>query len=223
MSDDAVRPLRIAIADDHPIFRHGLRKLLEVEPGFVVVGEARSGDEAVALVRSSTPDVLLLDLAMPRATGLDVLRELSGAADTVKIVLLTAAITKAEINAALQLGAAGVLLKDSASEMLYKCIRSVAAGQHWIPRDSVTDLVEVLRQTRRGAVEPPSPRGRVTARELEVIRAVVAGATNKEIAAQFGLSEQTVKNHLSSVFDKLGVSTRLELALYAVNHKLLEE
>jgi two-component system nitrate/nitrite response regulator NarL len=219
--DSSARPIRIAIADDHTIFRDGLRKLLEAESDFTVVGEASDGEEAVALVQRTPPDILLLDMTMPRLSGLDVLRRLSAADRPVRTILLTAGVSKAETVTALQLGAAGVLMKDSATQLLYKCIRSVMAGQHWIGRDSVSDLVQTLRQLARAGEAPP--KAGVTPREREIIREVVEGATNKDIAARFKLSEQTVKNHLSNIFDKLGVSSRLELALYAVNHRLLDD
>lgn len=215
-------PIRIAIADDHPIFREGLRRLLEAEADFVVAGEAGDGDEAVAVVRRTRPDILLLDLAMPRMTGLGTLRELAASTYPTRTILLTASITNEEIVHALQLGAAGVLLKHSATQLLYKCIRSVMAGQYWVGRDSVANLVTTLREAVRSAEAPPPPRAGLTRRERDIIREVTEGSTNRDVAARFGISEQTVKNHLSNIFDKLGVSTRLELALYAVNHRLLD-
>ena len=213
--------IRVAIADDHPIFREGLRRLLESEADFSVAGEAGDGEEAIALVGRTQPDVLLLDVAMPRLTGMETLRQLADTPHRVRTILLTASITKEEIVMALQLGAAGVLLKDAATQLLYKCIRSVMAGQYWVGRDSVADLVSTLREAGRASDHPP-PRAGLTRRELDIIREVTEGATNRDIAARFGISEQTVKNHLSNIFDKLGVSTRLELALYAVNHRLLD-
>src|SRR6185503_12259795 len=159
--------IRIILADDHPLFRKGLKSLLNAEPGFTVVGEAENGDEAVYMSRSMQPDILLLDLAMPGASGLDALGELATAPGSVKTIVLTAAIDKPEIVKALQLGAAGVVLKTSAPELLFKSIRGVMAGQHWIGREAVSDLVEALR-TYSEAPPPLRSRFGLTPRELEI-------------------------------------------------------
>lgn len=214
--------IRILIADDHPIFRDGLRRLLEAEPGLRVAGEAADGTEAVKLASQLKPDILLLDLAMPHLPGLETLRELATLSSPVRTILLTAAIEKEQIVEALQLGARGVVLKESATQILLKSIRSVMAGQYWVGRESVSDLVKALRDLMPG----PRAGGReksfgLTPRELEIVSAIVSGYANKEIAQKFSLSEQTVKHHLSNIFDKLGVSNRLELALFAVNHRLV--
>jgi len=221
---EAAPAIRILIADDHCIFRAGLKRLLEGEPGFTVVGEAADGNEAVRLVEQLRPDILLLDLAMPRMPGLEVLREPAVRAARVRTILLTAAIDRTEIVKALQLGASGVVLKESATELLFKSIRSVMAGQHWIGRDSVSDLVAALRSFVEAAPEKPSrERFGLTPRELEITSAVVAGFSNREIARKFVLSEDTVKHHLTNIFDKVGASNRLELALFAVHHRLLDD
>ena len=221
MSDTHAR-IRIVIADDHPLVREGLRTLLERQPGFTVAGEASDGVEAVQMTRDLKPDVLLLDLAMPRMNGLEVLKALADSATDVRTVLLTATIEREETVRALRLGARGVVLKESATQMLYKCIRAVMAGEFWVGHERIADLMQTLRQIERAPDTDRSPASRLTRRERQVIAAIVHGASNKDIANELRLSEQTVKNHLSHVFDKLGVSNRLELALYAVHHRLLD-
>jgi two-component system nitrate/nitrite response regulator NarL len=213
--------IRLIIADDHAIFVKGLRSLLEAEPGFAVVGEACTGDEAVRITQTLRPDILLLDLAMPGLTGMEALGELATAPVPVRTIVLTAAIEKPEIVKALQLGAAGVVLKTSPPEVLFKSIRSVMAGQHWIGREAVSDLVAALRACDQ-TPPPPRPRFGLTPRELEITSAVVSGLSNKEIARKFVLSEDTVKHHLTNIYDKVGASNRLELALFSVHHRLLE-
>jgi two-component system, NarL family, nitrate/nitrite response regulator NarL len=215
-----LQPIRILIADDHPIFRDGLKRLLESEGEFKVVGEACDGAEAVQLARQLLPEVLLLDLAMPRHSGLDALRELVAQARPVRVILLTAAAEKEQIVQALQLGARGVVLKDSATQILLKSIYAVMNGQYWVGRESVSNLVQYLRTLMAPAVGYRQNKYRLTPRELEIVSAVVAGYANKEIAQHFKISEDTVKHHLSNIFDKIGVSTRLELALFAVNQSL---
>lgn len=215
-------PVRIVLADDHAIVRDGLRKLLELQSGLSVVGEASDGQEAVERTRHLKPDVLLLDLAMPRLDGLGVLRELSGTVPGLRIVLLTAAIDRQETVEALRLGARGVVLKESATQLLYKCIRAVMSGVLWVGHDTLDDLLTSLRHPPEKGYRGLSPAATLTPREIQVVAAIVDGATNRDIGHQFGLSEQTVKNHVSHIFDKLGVSNRLELGLYAVHHRLLE-
>ena len=214
--------IRILVADDHPIFRDGLRKLLEAEPDFRVIGEASDGQEAVKLAHELKPDILLLDLAMPRQPGLDALRELTAASTPVRTILLTVAIEKAQLVEALQLGARGVVLKETSTELLLKSIRSVVAGQYWVGREAVTDLVRVLRDLIPAAGEEAKKKAfGLTPRELEVVSAIVLGYTNKDIARKFTISEDTVKHHLTNIFDKVGVSNRLELALFSIEHRLV--
>jgi len=215
--------IRLVIADDHPLVRDGLRRLFELQAGFSVVGEAGDGIEAVERVRQLAPDVLLLDVAMPRMTGLEVLNVLAEEGIGVRVILLTASIESEATVHALRRGARGLLLKGAPTEQLYRCVRAVMKGEFWIGHERVGDLVQTLLRIEREASMDASPASRLTPRERQVIAAIVDGASNKEIGRTFGLSEQTVKNHLSNIFDKLGVSTRLELALYAVHHRLLAD
>jgi two-component system, NarL family, nitrate/nitrite response regulator NarL len=212
---------RIVIADDQAIFRSGLRLLLESDKQLKVVGEAAEPIAAVELVRQHKPDLLMLDLAMRNGGGLAALRELAPepVAGT-RIVILATAIDRADQMIAIQLGAHGILTKDTTPEMLLKCVRCVVGGQYWLGHQTVSDLVDaiVLRPADHRA-----SKAKLTSRELDIVTAIVDGASNREIAEQFKLSPQTVKNHLSSIFDKLGVSNRLELALYAVNHRVLPQ
>jgi two-component system, NarL family, nitrate/nitrite response regulator NarL len=247
--------IRILIADDHPMFRQGLRALLETNEDFEIVGEATNGAEAVAMTQQSLPDVLLLDVSMPGLTGFDVLRQITGI-DSVRTIMLTAAITKSDIVQALQLGARGVVWKDVGAEILCKSIRCVMNEQLWVSRETVSHLVDTLRtmpaQQRsagQAADNPPAkettvapqtgesdpgekadervsftkPGGRkfgLTAREIEIITAIVDGQSNRDIALTYKISEYTVKHHLTRIFDKVGVFSRLELAMFAIHHDL---
>jgi two-component system nitrate/nitrite response regulator NarL len=210
----------IIIADDHAIVREGLQMLLQAEPAFQVIGEAVDGAEAVQLVKTLEPDVLLLDVAMPRLGGLAALRELASASVSVRSIMLAAAITQEDIVLALQLGARGVVLKETASKMLFACIRAVMAGQYWVGRDTVAGLVEALRSLSSSRSKRHQDFG-LTPRQLEVVLHVVGGLSNKEIAQTLSLSEDTIKHHLTNIFDKTGVSNRLEVALFATHHGMV--
>jgi len=235
--------IRILIADDHPMVREGLTALLKVSNHFTIVGEATNGEETLTLTRQTLPDILLLDIAMPGLTGFDVLRRLSNLTHTVRVILLTASIERAQIIEALRLGARGVVSKGSPSEILFKSIECVMDDQVWISRDCVRDLVSVLRATASGQADPDAlqpvqvPAGPVasqsgervtgsigkyglTARELEIVSAIVDGQSNRDIALTYGISEYTVKHHLTRIFDKVGVFSRLELAVFAIHHDL---
>jgi two-component system nitrate/nitrite response regulator NarL len=214
-------PIRILIADDHGIFRDGLRGLLEAEPGLCVVGEAVDGAEAVALVAQLRPDILLLDLAMPRVPGMEALRELAAGKHPVRTILLAASVERPQILEALKLGARGVVLKESATQVLLKSIAAVMAGSYWVGRESVPDLKELVLDSV--APEPPGGRYGLTRREMQMVAAIVEGSSNREIAQKFNVREDTVKHHLTSIFSKLEVATRLELALFAIEHRLVSK
>jgi len=177
----------------------------------------------VRLARQLKPDILLMELRMPRLNGLEALRELSAPSDTspVRVILLTAAAERSQIVAALQLGTRGVVLKDSATQLLFKAIRTVMAGEYWVHREAVSHLPQYLRTLMQSTHdEECQKKFGLTPRELEIISAVVAGYSNREIAGYFNMGEETVKRYLINIYDKIGVSTRLELALFAVNQAL---
>jgi len=216
----ATSPIRILIVDDHPLVREGLRALLTRQPEFRVVGEAGDGEEALRLVTSLQPDVMLLDFSMPKKSGLDVMRELNGALPRVRTILMTAGVEKPDMVRMLQQGVRGMVLKGSPTELLFKCVRKVHRGELWIGRDTMNDLVDLLATSE----DQLTTRGRsdfgLTPREREIVRLVVEGETNKEIAHRLSIGEDTVKHHLTSSFNKTGTSSRLELALFARDHGL---
>ena len=211
--------IRLVIADDHPIFRDGLRKLLSLEDDFEVVGEARDGNDVLEIVKQAEPDVLLLDLRMPGMDGLSVLQTLKSSGCRTRIIILTASEDKNEFVQAMKLGCSGIVLKQTATELLYKSIRKVNAGEIWL--DSHTTAAVMRQFASPGRLSSSDRKGRerspLSQREREIVALVAQGFKNKEIAEKIFISEQTVKNHLHNIFDKLGVSDRLELALYAIH------
>jgi DNA-binding NarL/FixJ family response regulator len=215
------KTITVAIADDHTIFREGLRRLLELEEDISIAAEAGDGAEAVTAVQQVQPAILLLDLAMPKMPGLDALRELTTQQSSTRTIVLTAAIERRQIIEALQIGAYGIVMKDSASLILLQAIRAVNDGLHWVGREAVHDMAAYLREQTPAPSRARSSFG-LTRRETEILETIVGGLSNKEIAHRFSLSEDTVKHHLTSIFDKVGVSSRLELALFAINNRLTD-
>jgi len=215
------RTMRIVVADDHPVVRIGVHNMLTAEDGFEVVGEASDGDEAITQTLELQPDILLLDVAMPRLPGLEAMRAIMNGPSTAKIVLLTSTITTQQVIEALQIGARGIVLKDALASHLQTAIRTVYSGDYWIGGKRVVNLVSALHDLMQKAAVPPRKTYGLTPRELEVVGCIVEGCSNRDIAKQFSLSEETVKRHLSNIFDKTGVSTRLELALFAIAHHLI--
>jgi two-component system nitrate/nitrite response regulator NarL len=197
--------------------------MLTSEPGFEVVGEANDGDEAITQTLELEPDVLLLDLAMPKLPGLEAMRAIMNRSPRVKIVLLTSLISTQQVIEALQIGARGIVLKDSVASDLGESLRAVLSGDYWIGGKRVVNLLSALHDLMQQAAAVPEKKTYgLTPRELEVVTCIVEGCSNKDIAKQFTISEETVKRHLSNIFDKTGVSTRLELALFAISHKLVD-
>jgi DNA-binding NarL/FixJ family response regulator len=194
---------------------------VDVGAGFRVVGEAGTGEETVRIVESVEPDLLLLDLSMPRMSGLDALGELKCRSERMRTILLAATIDKAQLLTAVQLGVRGLILKDSTTEVLFDAIVSVLAGQYFLGRELITDLIETVRPL----IDSSRAQGGklafgLTPREREVLTLVSAGCANKEIARQCAVSEETVKHHLTRIFDKVGASNRTELAMLATRNGL---
>jgi len=220
--------IRIVVADDHPIFRDGLCRLLALEDDFEVVAQAQDGRQVLDVLQQYEPDILLLDLKMPGLDGLGTLQRLQAAKGKTRVIVLTASDDKNEFVQAMKLGTSGIVLKQTATELLIKSIRKVHAGEIWL--DSHTTAA-VIRQFVANEDAAPAPQPSVAAprdrersplsqREREIVALVAQGFKNKEMAEKMFISEQTVKNHLHNIFDKLGVSDRLELALYAIHNNL---
>jgi len=221
MSTPAANVTTVMIADPHQLFRQSLATLIECDPHFRVVGEAGTGRDAITRAVDLRPDILLLDLMMPITPGLVALREISQLAPCVRTVLLAGSVGDSDIVEALQLGARGVLMKHATTEMLFRSLRAVMAGEFWVGRECVGEIVDRMRE--RAFPSDAAPRQATcgfTERQLQIISALIEGASNADIARQFSISATTVKYHLSHMFEKAGVSNRLELALFAVQHRL---
>jgi two-component system, NarL family, nitrate/nitrite response regulator NarL len=215
-------PSRIAIVDDHPIFRYGLRKLLESQADMCVVGETALGGEAVDLARELKPDVLLLDAGSPGEAGLGVLRLVASPPLAIRTLMLAGEVEKTSTLDALRLGASGIVLKHSSQGVLLASIRKVLAGEYWLGSESLPFLIEALRASKDSApISTSFEELGLTAREVDIIAKVAAGASNRDVARQFCISERTVKHHLTHVYEKLGVSSRLELAVFARDRHLV--
>jgi DNA-binding NarL/FixJ family response regulator len=212
--------IRLLIADDHAIFRDGLRKLLDSDDEITIVGEARDGAECIKKLGELKPDILLLDLRMPDKNGLAVLEEVNFNTLPTRVIVLTAAEDDRDVVRAMRLGARGVVLKESAINLLVKCIHRVHAGEIWLDSRMTAEVIKAFSTSSESGAG--SGRALLSDREMEVVQQIAQGFHNKEIGTNLVISEQTVKNHLHNIFDKLGVSDRLELALYAIHHRLID-
>ena len=211
-------PTRLVIADAQPLFVLGVRTLLSTEPTMHVVGEASDAGQALQLAIRTQPDVLLLDLSLERGACLEILSRLAALNIATRTVVMTTAIDSSDLRTALVWGARGILLKHCDGELLLKCVRQVMKGEYWIGRDNVADLVDALQQSAK----TDETASNLSQRERQIVSAVLKGASNKDIAWQLGLEEQTIKNHLRRIFAKLHVANRVELAVHAMAQQFTE-
>lgn len=210
--------IRVALADDHPIVLDGLEQLFRLEPDITVVARCRTADEALRAIRTASPDVLVLDLLMPGGSGLELLRAVSDEACPTRIVLLTAVADDDQLLEAIRLGASGVVLKDMAPQVLLEAVREVHDGGQWLEKGlGGRALRRLLSRERRAQ----AASALLSARECEILRLVATGLPNRAIAERLSISEGTVKVHVHNIYEKLDVSGRVELAIYAREHGLL--
>jgi two-component system, NarL family, nitrate/nitrite response regulator NarL len=224
---DVKNKIRIVVADDHPIFRDGLCRLLALEEDFEIVAQAHDGREVLQVLQEHEPDILLLDLKMPNLDGLGTLQRLQASRNQTKVIVLTASEDKNEFVQAVKFGTSGIVLKQTATELLIKSIRKVHAGEIWLDSNTTAAVMRQFASPEESPTPVPPPpatrereRSPLSQREREIVSLVAQGFKNKEMAEKMFISEQTVKNHLHNIFDKLGVSDRLELALYAIHNNL---
>jgi DNA-binding NarL/FixJ family response regulator len=216
MSDDHER-IRIMLVDDHEVVRRGLRGFLELQPDIEVVGEAPDGLEAVRLAGELAPDVILMDLLMPKMDGLAAIAAIKHAAPMIEIIAVTSFIEEEKVTSALEAGASGYLLKDADAEAVAAAIRAAHAGEVHLDAAVARLLAQRLRSRRdEEPVEPLTPR------EREVLAQLGHGASNKEIAHQLDITERTARTHVSNILGKLGLTSRTQAALWAVEHKLVD-
>jgi DNA-binding NarL/FixJ family response regulator len=204
-------PITVVIADDHPLMLKAVGDLLRGEPDFTVLAQCENGDEALAAVRAHQPDILVLDLWMPKKDGISVLREMKQEGLPTRVVLLAAAVENEEVFEATRLGVRGMVLKEMAPRLLVQCLRKVHAGTLWLERNSAARAFETLLRREAGVREIGKL---LTPREIEVARMAALGQRNKVIGEGMAISEGTVKTHLHHIYEKLGVQSRAELVLY---------
>jgi len=214
-------PIRVAVVDDQELFRRGLTMLLTVEDDIDVVGEAGDGVAATELAATKVPDVILLDVRMPKRSGIEACSSIKDVAPSAKIIMLTVSDEEADLYDAVKNGASGYLLKDASIDEVAQAVRVVADGQSLISPSMAVKLLDEFKQmSRSGRQEVLTPR--LTDRELEVLRLVAQGLNNREIAKRLFISENTVKNHVRNILEKLQLHSRMEAVMYAVREKLLD-
>lgn len=218
-------PIRILIADDHQLLREGIRNFLSLEPDFEIVGEAANGEEAITRTIELRPDVLLLDINMPKANGIEVASRLKESCPGVRILALTIHDDQNYMMNMIQSGAAGYLLKDVEPSMMVQAVRRVSAGESYVEPSLTKKLFQGITNHEEKKKTSPAPGitegERLSAREIEVLQLIGKGMSNAEIARSLYLSEKTVKNHLTNIFRKIDVTDRTQAVLYAIKHKIV--
>jgi two-component system NarL family response regulator len=220
-AQSGTEPIRVLVVDDQELFRRGITMVLEAEPGIEVVGEAGDGFEGAALAEATAPDVVLLDVRMPRRSGIEACLDIKQTVPSAKILMLTVSDEEADLYEAVKSGASGYLLKDSSIEEVAQAVRVVADGQSLISPSMAVKLIDEFKQLAKSEREQV-PGLRLTDRELQVLKLVAKGLNNREIAKQLFISENTVKNHVRNILEKMQLHSRLEAVLYAVREKLFE-
>ena len=216
-------PIRVLIVDDHALFRRGLQMVLESEPDIEVVGEASDGHEALEQAEQTTPDVVLMDVRMPRLSGIEATGVLKDTMPSARIIMLTISDEETDLYEAIKAGASGYLLKEISIEEVAGAVRNVHQGQSMISPAMASKLITEFASMVRGREERTSvPAPRLTERELQVLKLVARGKNNRDIGADLFISENTVKNHVRNILDKLHLHSRMEAVVYAVREKLLD-
>ena len=215
--------IRVLLVDDHELVRRGLRAILESEDGLDVVGEAGDGTEAVEKALELMPDVVVMDVRMPKRSGIEATQAIKEALPHTRILMLTVSDEDADLYDSIKAGATGYLLKDTQQEELGNAIRSVQTGQSLISPSMASKLLsEFATMVKRADEKQSAPQPRLTDREMEVLKLVAKGRNNRDIAKELFISENTVKNHIRNILEKLHLHSRMEAVVYAVREKLLE-
>ena len=213
--------IRVLICDDHALFRRGLVMVLESEPGIEVVAEAEDGEEAVRKAGDAAPDVILMDVRMPKMSGIEATRAISDVVPTAKILMLTVSDEEEDLYEAVKAGATGYLLKEISIEEVANAIRAVMTGQSLISPSMASKLLSEFNNLAKAAQQKVlAPK--LTDRELQVLKLVAQGMSNREVAEQLFISENTVTNHVRNILEKLHLHSRMEAVVYAVREKLLD-
>jgi DNA-binding NarL/FixJ family response regulator len=216
-------PIRVLIADDQPLYRRGLEVVLHTEDNIEVVGEAENGEEAIAKAEELAPDVVLMDVRMPRVNGIEATQAIRDSVPTTKILMLTVSDEDSDLYEAIKAGASGYLLKEVSVEEVADSIRAVMQGESKISPSMASKLLnEFSAMSKRVDERQRLPVPTLTARELEVLKLVAKGMSNREIADELFISENTVKNHVRNILEKLHLHSRMEAVMYALREKLLD-